>query len=147
MRRTERTTSPALLATLAAVLALVTACAASSPRASDLSIECQVFYRPAPDKQFSETIVTLGPGNASRSLSYDRLEITVQLTDDLGEGTSLSIAVTDLEAGGEIGRQLYQIDRAKGLTNQFVGGHGFTGLHYVHQPGSTGELQYFCLAK
>jgi hypothetical protein len=31
-----------------------------------------------------------------------------------------------------------------GLRDQFIGGHGFTGLAYVFHPASGGEIQYFC---
>jgi hypothetical protein len=34
--------------------------------------------------------------------------------------------------------------QSKGLVNQFIGGHGFTGLVYVYHPSSDAELQYFC---
>jgi pantothenate kinase-related protein Tda10 len=30
--------------------------------------------------------------------------------------------------------------------NQFVGGRGFTGLHYSYQPNSGAELQFWCEA-
>jgi hypothetical protein len=70
-----------------------------------------------------------------------------QFVDDPGEGPSLALATVDVATGREIARQLYQIDRAKGLANQFIGGHGFTGLQYVFNSSSTAELQYFCSAK
>jgi len=64
--------------------------------------------------------------------------------DDQFEGRALSIAVTNLETGAEISRQLYQFDPQNPPENQFIGGHGFTGLHYVYHPGSEAEMQYFC---
>jgi len=60
------------------------------------------------------------------------------------EGQSLSIAISNMQNQQELSRSLYQIDQAKGLANQFIGGHGFTGLIYVFHPSSDAELQYFC---
>ncbi|HUV93017.1 MAG TPA: hypothetical protein VMV80_08020 [Anaerolineales bacterium] len=34
-----------------------------------------------------------------------------------------------------------------GPQNQFIGGHGFTGLNYSYQPDSGAELQYWCAVK
>ena len=64
--------------------------------------------------------------------------------DDEYEGRALSIAVIDLDKGSDISRQLYQFDRQNPVENQFVGGHGFTGLNYTFQPGTTAEMQFFC---
>lgn len=42
---------------------------------------------------------------------------------------------------------LYQLPIDSGPQNQFVGGHGFTGLSYSSAPDSTAELQYWCMAE
>ena len=42
---------------------------------------------------------------------------------------------------------LYQLPLNSGPQNQFVGGHGFTGLTYSYQPESGAELQFWCEAK
>lgn len=39
---------------------------------------------------------------------------------------------------------LYQLPLNSGPQNQFVGGHGFTGLTYSYQPESGAELQFWC---
>ena len=41
---------------------------------------------------------------------------------------------------------LYQLPINSGPQNQFVGGHGFTGLNYSYQPDSGAELQFWCEA-
>ena len=96
---------------------------------------------------FGESTITLANGGDHEVVEHDDLRFDAQYWDDEYEGQSLSIYVTDLDTGEEIVRQLYQMDREKGLTNQFVGGHGFTGLTYVYHPRSTAEMQYFCLAR
>lgn len=64
--------------------------------------------------------------------------------DDQFEGRTLVIAVNAVDTERQLNGQLYQMDRQQGTRNQFVGGHGFTGLAYVYHPESQAELQYFC---
>lgn len=135
---------------LFAVLVLLLGCSAPAgppdEQAATISdIECQAFYRPsvgqAPDDGM---VITLGGQGDSGTAEYADMVFDVRLSDDPGEGPALIIAVTAKDGGEQILRQLYQIDRAKGLHNQFIGGHGFTGLVYAYHPVSTAELQFFC---
>ncbi len=113
--------------------------------AAPLGIACQAFYRPSVGQRPDDgTVINLGGHGDSGTATYADMVFDAQLSDDPGEGPSLLISVTAKDSGGRILSQLYQIDRAKGLRNQFVGGHGFTGLAYVYHPASTAELQYFC---
>ena len=111
------------------------------------AIECQVFYRPSISNSLEGTVITLEEANAREAIAFAEMTFQAQYTVDQGEGRSLSILVADAGTGEEIVRHLYQIDSAKGLSNQFVGGHGFTGLAYFYHPTSTAELQYFCEAR
>jgi hypothetical protein len=52
--------------------------------------------------------------------------------------------VSNAANGAELARGLYQLDPVGGLDDQFIGGHGFTGLAYVFHPDSGAEIQYFC---
>jgi hypothetical protein len=151
---TSPPTRHAALAAMASVLTIIvlaTGCGASGPTgpqpAGPITIECQVFYRASAGEGFQESIINLGPGNGTHSEGFDELTFSAQYMDDPGEGPSLALAVSDAGVEREISRQLYQIDRSRGLANQFIGGHGFTGLNYVFRPSSSAELQYFCLAK
>jgi len=137
---------------LIGVVILLAACspapqAAGGPAAEFAGIECQVFYRPSMGEGFRESTVTFAKGGDRGAVEQDDLGWEAAYWDDEYEGRSLSIAVTGLDTGEELVRQLYQIDREKGLANQFVGGHGFTGLVYVYHPVSTAEMQYFCQAR
>lgn len=73
---------------------------------------------------------------------------TVSLVDSDYEGQSISITVQPLDddgaalAGGMT--VLYQLDGAP--RNEFIGGHGFTGLHYVRHPEQDETFQFFCEA-
>ena len=137
---------------LLGVVLLLAACrpspeGAGGRSADPFSVECQVFYRASMAESFAESTVTLAQGGDHQVVEHDGLRFDAEYWDDPYEGQSLSISVTDLDTGEELVRQLYQIVRAKGLVNQFVGGHGFTGLIYVYHPSSTAEVQYFCLAR
>jgi hypothetical protein len=130
-------------AALLTVAVLAGGCTVGS-RTAPIAIECQVFYRASPGEQFEESTIVLGPANAARSAEFDLLNFGAQFVDDPGEGPALSIVVSDSASGTEIARQLYQIDRERGLSDQFIGGHGFTGLNYVFSASSSAEMQYFC---
>jgi hypothetical protein len=108
-------------------------------------INCHVSYRPSAGESLVESpLLTLSADGDSESIPFEALEFRAQFLSDAFEGQSLSIVVTDSGTQREITRALYQIDPKLGLSNQFVGGHGFTGLAYVFHPKSEAEMQYFC---
>ena len=120
----------------------------SSQPESFTSIECQAFYRPSLGQAPGEgKTITLTGDNAAETVEFENMVFAAQHLDDPGEGKSLVLSVTASDTGDEVMRQLYQIDGEKGLNNQFVGGHGFTGLGYVNHPTSPAELQFFCEAR
>lgn len=112
-----------------------------------VSIDCRVFYRPSVTETLSESAVTLTTSGDHEIIEFDDMEFSAQYWDDQFEGRSLLISVASPDTGDEVVRQLYQMDRGKSLINQFIGGHGFTGLIYVYHPSSTAELQCFCEAR
>jgi hypothetical protein len=137
------------------LVGLMTGCGASSQGTGSRSaafggIDCHVFYRSSPGEGLSEgPAITFTPngGHKDEAIEFGDLGFGAQYWDDQFEGRSLRVSVTDLDNGEQIATQLYQIDRDKGLVNQFIGGHGFTGLVYVYHPSSGAELQYFCEAR
>ena len=138
---------------LVLLTALATACADSLDETGQRTsgtvpetIVCQLFYRPSPRQAFDETTLTLPTTGDRQSLDFTDLRFEAVTVADIGEGKSLAIAVTDLETGREVARTLYQFDPQQGLIDQFIGGHGFTGLAYVFHPISDAEIQYFCQA-
>lgn len=111
------------------------------------SIECLVFYRVlAPEMSSQELTIKLTEDRDREVVTFDDLEFNAQYWHDDYEGRSLTISVTARDTAQELVRQLYQIDSEQGLSNQFVGGHGFTGLSYIYHPTSAAEMQYFCNA-
>ena len=147
MRQTRRWIWIGLLVTLV----FLTACSspAEEGRGDQVgtmpdTVSCEVFYRPAAGAPFEESKLTLSTAGARELLTFEDMGFEATFLSDAGEGKSLSIVVTDLGAGAELTRGLYQFDSQAGLRDQFVGGHGFTGLAYVYHPSSGSEIQYFC---
>lgn len=112
---------------------------------ASLDIECQTFYRPSVEQQpDGGTTIRVDGRDESGRVEYTDMVFDVKLNKDPGEGESLVLEVTARDTGRLILRDLYQIDGAQGLQNQFVGGHGFTGLVYAYHPTSPAEMQFFC---
>lgn len=59
---------------------------------------------------------------------------------------NLRVWVTDAAETAVYHSTLYQFEPDSGPQDQFVGGHGFTGLNYSYQPTSGAELQFWCQA-
>ncbi len=57
---------------------------------------------------------------------------------------NLRVWVTDAAETAVYHSTLFQFEPDSGPANQFIGGHGFTGLNYSYAPGTTAELQYWC---
>lgn len=135
--------------TLVLLLLAASCSSASTPddegSAIEGSINCNVFYRAASGEALSEApTMTLSMDGDLEFIQFENLEFRVQAFADQFEGQSLSISITDLDSRAELNRHLYQLDQSKGLVNQFIGGHGFTGLNYVFHPNGESEMQFFC---
>lgn len=132
------------------IVALVVSCGPSpapdeAPSVVPISIQCEVFYRPSVTQSLSEgQTITLGTNGDREGVEFDDMAFDVQYYDDQFEGRSLVVSVSDRESDAQIVGHLYQMDRTRSVSNQFLGGHGFTGLVYVYHPSSQAELQYFC---
>ena len=92
-------------------------------------------------------LIIFPEGNDRIVNQFETMVFEAQFQDDEYEGRALSIAVTNLDSGNEITRQLYQFDPQNPVENQFIGSHGFTGLNYVFQPDSSADMQFFCSLK
>ena len=127
---------------------LASSCTAGRNEASSTAggeIVCEAFYRPTAGQglEAASPVIFTG-GNERQERRFEDMIFEASFQDDEFEGRALSIVVADLTAGQEIARQLYQFDPANPVANQFVGGHGFTGLVYVFHPTFSAEIQYFC---
>jgi hypothetical protein len=153
MRHTQRWIWIGLLAALITLVACGSAAEENnSGEAGTIpdEISCQAFYRPSAGAPFNEATLTpstaAGQGASTATAAFEDMSVDATFLSDAGEGKSLSVVVTDLTSGAELTRGLYQFDPQAGVTDQFIGGHGFTGLAYVYHPASDSEVQYFCTA-
>ena len=129
---------------------MISGCAATNAgpeagAAGDGTIVCEVFYRStASGSMDAAPAIIFAGGSQQQGHQFDDMAFEARFQDDPFEGRALAIAVIDLDSGKEISRQLYQLDPQNPLENQFIGGHGFSGLNYVFHPDSAAEMQYFC---
>lgn len=139
-----------ILGWILVLLVLATGCSSSSTpvdegSAIEGSVNCHVFYRAASGDALSEApTMTLSTGGDLEFVQFENMEFRAQFFADQFEGQSLSITITNLDSRTELNRYLYQLDPSKGLSNQFIGGHGFTGLNYIFHPNAESEMQFFC---
>jgi hypothetical protein len=113
--------------------------------ADPLNVTCEVFYRPDAGMPLEAAPeITFSGGNQWGSAEFERLTFEARFQDDQYEGRALSISITTPDNGDVLTSQLYQFDSKNPPQNQFIGGHGFTGLVYVYHPDSSAEMQYFC---
>ena len=123
----------------------VLGCTSAGFSSKGSTIICEVFYRSTAGQSLEAApLMTFSGGNVQQTHEFEDMAFEARFQDDEFEGRALSIAVTDLKTGSELTRQLYQFDAENPVANQFIGGHGFTGLNYVFHPDSSAEMQYFC---
>lgn len=137
---------------LAAAMLLLVACGGGAgegsepPAAAPESLFCEWYVRP----DMTEAPALAHATQLDAALPEDRFAagdfaVTATFTPPgQPEGPTAVLIVADAATGREISRGLYQFDRSASQQPRFVGGHGFTGLHYVYHPATGAELQYFC---
>jgi len=112
---------------------------------STYTFSCEVFYRSSAGGPLEAAPVNpLTKDNGQQMTEFGDLAFEANYQIDQFKGQVLYISVVDLDTGAELSRQLYQFDSQNRIENQFIGVHGFTGLHYVYHPNSPAEMQYFC---
>ena len=119
----------------------------SVPKATE--IKCTVAYRSAvtvPIEQ--EEVLVFADADAEQQVVFDDAVFHAAYNSgDFNGERSLRLWVTEsAESDVVYQSQLFQLDLNSGPLNQFVGGHGFTGLHYSYHPDSGSETQYWCEA-
>jgi hypothetical protein len=135
------------------LLILITGCrpndaVPSAASTASGTIVCEVFYRSTTGAGLeSAPEISFSGGTEEQSRTFTNMNFNARFQDDDFEGRALSIAIMDLDNDAEISRQLYQLDPQNPLENQFIGGHGFSGLNYVFHPDTSAEMQYFCSVK
>ena len=140
-----RLLSGAMVGLLAAGLM---ACAAAPTTTRAEEFVCHYAYRP------SVTVPISSEGSVNFP-DFDTAEFIGSENDDLvfhaqywsgaddGE-RALRLWVMAVGRAEPLTSHLYQLPQDSGPSDQFVGGHGFTGLNYVYHPDSGAELQFWC---
>ncbi len=131
------------------VFCLLVACTPGStsvPRAN--TITCQTAYRSATGVPIErEETLTFKDSDGVESITFAELIFHAQYSSgQMNNERALRLWVTESGQDDELLSQLYQLPADAGPQNQFIGGHGFTGLNYAYHPRSGAELQFWCSA-
>jgi hypothetical protein len=121
----------------------------AAPAARADAIVCTAAYRSSVAAPLErEETVSFGDSDAEQSLAFTDLVFhAAYTTGELDNERALRTWVTATDETVIYNIQLYQLPLDKGPDNQFVGGHGFTGLNYTYHPMSLAELQFWCEAQ
>ena len=138
-----------VLITLTLVLVLLlAACSSESevivPKAENIT--CTAAYRAGVSQPIErEESFALADSDAEQSIAFT--DMVFQAAYSAGESDNergLRLWVTDVEETVVFQTQLYQFELNSGPQNQFLGGHGFTGLNYSYHPDTAAEMQFWC---
>ncbi|MCU0486919.1 MAG: hypothetical protein MUC85_12510 [Anaerolineales bacterium] len=122
-----------------------------------VSIDCHAFYRASVNEMGGWTRnLILTREDSQKTVEFPDLVFRVYLleeyvSDESGNSSSnvgIKIWVFLPGENDELLGLLYQDIEIPDVTAYVAaGGHGFTGLHYVYNPTSRAELQFWCVAK
>lgn len=109
-------------------------------------IVCTAAYRSSVEVGIErEETLTFTDADDEQSIAFaDMTFHAAYRTGETDNERNLRVWVTDVAETAVYHSTLFQLETDSGPQNQFVGGHGFTGLNYSYTPGSNAELQYFC---
>lgn len=135
---------------LSLALVLLVACAATGEQAAPAraeAITCHVAYRGNAGGPIErEEVLTLADENGEGSLLFEEMAFDASYRAGIPDNErTLRITITPPGRQTAITTHLYQLQVDSGPVNQFVGGHGFTGLTYVYSE-NVAELQFWCTA-
>ena len=110
------------------------------------TITCTAAYRADVTQPIErEESITFSDSDDEQSVSFaDMVFHAAYSTGNADNERALRLWVTDGMETAVYHSQLYQLPNDSGPQNQFVGGHGFTGLNYSYAPDSSAELQFWC---
>jgi hypothetical protein len=121
---------------------------ATAPPAKAPTITCTAAYRPDVGQAIqSEESISFGQEDGEQALSFaDLVFHAAYHAGELDNERALRVWITDSGETATYHTHLYQLPQDSGPQNQFIGGHGFTGLGYTYHPVTGAELQYWCAA-
>jgi hypothetical protein len=112
-----------------------------------LTVECTTAYRDEAREPLSTEVMTLSAAVTEAEIELGTLTFSaIYFSGELsGEGRFLKVSLTTPD-GEPLSEHIYQMLKTELPSNEFIGGHGFTGLAYVYDPSSQTEVQYWCNA-
>lgn len=128
------------------IILLLVGCNRTQQKAE--SITCTAAYRTDTSRAIDkEERITFYDSDAEQTIAFaDTIFYAAYSTGIADNERNLQIRVTDGNDTTAYYAALYQFPISDGPQNQFVGGHGFTGLNYIYFPHSSAELQFWCAA-
>ncbi|MBK8900585.1 MAG: hypothetical protein IPM53_05335 [Anaerolineaceae bacterium] len=110
-------------------------------------IVCTAAYRSSTEVGIErEETLTFTDADDEQSVAFADMTFHATYRTGVADNErSLRVWVTDT-ADTVFHATLYQLPLDSGPQNQFIGGHGFTGLTYSYHPMSGAELQFWCQA-
>lgn len=137
-----------LIVAVTALVMLISACSGGDNGRAE-AIVCSTAYRVSVSEALTEPDhIRFEDEDSTQSIPYIYLELHAEYrAGRVDEERSLRLWVTPTGEDNVLVSQLYQLPEDSGPANQFVGGHGFTGLNYSYDPVSGAELQYWCEAE
>ncbi len=115
------------------------------PEPLPAAITCTHQYRPDATSAAGarDGVLSVAQGE-QQSATFDQMTLHVAYTAGQPDGNGVRVRV-DGPGGQQIAEHLYQIGTSAGLLyTDFAGGHGFTGLIYVHHEDA--QVQVWCAA-
>lgn len=112
-------------------------------------IICTAAYRSSVEVGIErEETLTFTDGDAEQSAAFaDMVFHAAYSAGEADNERNLRVWVTGAGEDTAVSHStLYQLPLDSGPQNQFVGGHGFTGLNYSYHPTSGAEMQFWCEA-
>ena len=137
------------------LIVLLAACGSAETAVSKAeTISCTAAYRASVEQGIErEESILFGNTDSEQSIAFtDMVFHAAYRAGEADNERNIRVWVTGVGeepalSGAEAAvyhATLYQLPLNSGPQNQFVGGHGFTGLTYSYQPDSGAELQFWC---
>ncbi len=102
-------------------------------------------YRPE-----SRTKMLIRRDRNPQKVTFGGFDFQALYNDEPETGRSLQLIVTPIVKPGvnnlPIASQVYSLKSGQVPRNQFLSGHGFTGLNTIYNPKDFSELQYSCVS-
>jgi hypothetical protein len=115
--------------------------------------ECTLVSRPTITASYrpeQRTKMLIRRDRNPQKVTFGGFDFQALYNDEPETGRSLQLIVTPIVKPGvnnlPIASQVYSLKSGQVPRNQFLSGHGFTGLNTIYNPKDFSELQYSCVS-